>query len=109
MPTHLFRAKDGSEVERYYRLSEDLPARIRVNGKTFTRQIGTGSTIVVEGDHETIVFQATEEQAAFAPRRDDMGHTLLRGKKEIRKFQDDCERLSGKPTLRFGGFGLFNS
>lgn len=108
MPTHDFRAKDGSTIERSYAWSDDPPRTVRVKGKTYTRVLGLGLGIVSEPEWASTTYQLRDEEAALArpEQRDELGGVRLRGKREIRAFQYKLDKASNgrnEKRFQFGG------
>lgn len=108
MATHVFEAKDGTRVERWYSMHKNAPKKIKIGGKWFHRQFGTGAFVSVEGDYVCTGYQFDENDAKFAKRVDADGFPVCTSKEEIRDLQGKVNDAS-KGTARFEyDFGLHN-
>ena len=113
MPTHVFEAKDGTRVERWYEMSatKNPPRTITVKGKRYVRQFGAGSMVSVEKNYVARGYQFDDDDAQLARKVgahvDDQG-ILLDSKKKIRAFQDQMHKKSqGKADWQYE-FGIHN-
>lgn len=115
MATHVFEAKDGERIERWYSMTRKSPPpkRIKVGGKTYVRQYGTGATKpLVERNYHVVAYQFDESDAKVARsmgiKTDEDDFPVLTSKKQIRDFAHKMnEREKGRTNFQYD-FGIHN-
>lgn len=87
MPQYEFRASDGVTVFRFYKMSDRIPASIRLAGKRYHRQISIGSTrAIVKAGGE--VKYAGVPYSRSLPKTKERGEVVNRFGQQVRKLRN---------------------